>query len=165
MLQQLKPGLRRLGVLFNPANATHKRLFADWQDVVAAQKIEVVPMPAVGPADLDKVILNAKAANAEIAIGLLGADTYAMRKEIAHAAKAHGFPIAMDTPGGFNQMGGVATIGVDIVPLYRRGAIELMIPMLKGMPPSALPWIGPREAVMKVNDGMIEKFGLAKSAK
>jgi putative tryptophan/tyrosine transport system substrate-binding protein len=40
-----------------------------------------------------------------------------------------------------------------------------MIPIPKGKPPSALPWIGPREAVMKVNDDMIEKFGLAKSAK
>lgn len=165
MLQQLKPSLKKLGVLFNPANATHKRLLTDWQDVAAAQKIEVVPMPAVGPADLEKTILNAKAADAEIAIGLLGADTYAMRKEIAEAASAHGFPIAMDTPGGFNQMGGVATIGVDIVPLYRRGAIELMIPMLKGTPPSALAWIGPREAAMKVNDDMIAKFGLSRSTK
>jgi putative tryptophan/tyrosine transport system substrate-binding protein len=40
---------------------------------------------------------------------------------------------------GYTQMGGVATIGVDIVPLYRRGAIELMIPMLKGKAASELP--------------------------
>ena len=63
-------------------------------------------MPAVGPSDLEKAITGAMDAKAEIAIGLLGADTYAMRKEIAEAASAHRFPIAMDTPGGYMQMGG-----------------------------------------------------------
>ncbi len=161
MLQQLKPGLKKLGVLFNPNNATHKRLLSSWQETSAGQKIEIVPMPAVGPSDLEKAITDAKVAKAEIAIGLLGADTYAMRKEISEAASAHRFPVAMDTPGGFTQMGGVATIGVDIVPLYRRGAIELMVPMLKGSSPSALPWIGPKEAVIKVNETVLEGFGLS----
>ncbi len=165
MLQQLKPGLHKVGVLFNPANATHKRLLVDWERIAAGQKVDVIPMPAVGPSDLEKAITDAKRGKAEIAIGLLGADTYAMRKEIAAAASTYGLPIAMDTPGGYTQMGGVATIGVDIVPLYRRGALEQMVPMLKGNKPSGLPWISPKEAVMKVNDAAAKGFGLAASAK
>lgn len=161
MLQKLKPGLRRLGVLFNPMNETHKRLLADWDKIAASEKITILPMPAVEPAGLDKTIADSKAARAEIAIGLLGADTYAMRKEIAQAASAHGLPIAMDTPGGYTQMGGVATIGVDIVPLYRQGALELMVPMLKGIAPARLPWIGPRQAAMQVNEEVARQFGLS----
>lgn len=161
MLQKLKPGLRRLGVLFNPMNETHKRLLADWDKIAASEKIAIIPMPAVDPAGLDKAIADAKAIRAEIAIGLLGADTYAMRKEIAQAASAHGLPIAMDTPGGYTQMGGVATIGVDIVPLYRQGALELMVPMLKGTAPARLPWIGPRQAAMQVNEEVARQFGLS----
>lgn len=160
MLQQLKPGFQKIGVVYNPTNTTHVRLLAQWEAVASSQKIDVVPMPAIGPGDLEKVITKAKTANAEIAIGLLGADTYAMRKEIAEAATAYRLPIAMDTPGGYTQMGGVATIGVDIVPLYRRGALELMVPMLKGTRPSELPWIGPTKAVMKINDAVVKGFGL-----
>ena len=165
MLLQLKPGLRKLGVLFNPMNATHGRLLDEWRKVAGSRSIEVIAMPAVGPEDLEKTITDAKAAKAEIAIGLLGADTYAMRKEIAEAASMHGLPIAMDTPGGYTEMGGVATIGVDIVPLYRQGALEQMVPMLKGSPPSKLPWLGPEKAVMKVNADVAQRFGLAPVAK
>ena len=82
------------------------RLLSNWQETAAGQKIGIVSMPAVGPSDLEKAITDAMDAKAEIAIGLLGADTYAMRKEIAEAASAHRFPIAMDTPGGYIQMGG-----------------------------------------------------------
>ncbi|AON56806.1 ABC transporter substrate-binding protein [Herbaspirillum seropedicae] len=160
MLQKLKPGLQTLGILFNPSNATHKRLLSDWERAVQQQRVVIVPMPATVSGDLEKAIYAAKSHKAEIAIGLLGADTYAMRKEIAEVAKANDFPIAMDTPGGYTQMGGVATIGVDIVPLYRRGALELMVPMLKGKKPSELPWIGPTEAVMKINDDAAREFRL-----
>ncbi|MEQ6436357.1 ABC transporter substrate-binding protein [Comamonas sp. w2-DMI] len=161
MLQKLKPGLQKLGVLFNPNNDTHKRLLADWDKVSKDQKIDVIPMPAAVPSDLAKAISDAKLEKADIAIGLLGADTYAMRKEIAEAAKLNGFPIAMDTPGGYTQMGGVATIGVDIVPLYRQGALEIMVPMLKGKTPSELPWIGPKQAAMKINNDVAKEFNIS----
>lgn len=164
MLQKLKPGLKKLGVLFNPNNATHQRLLKDWESTARQQKIDIFAMPAVGAQDLAKVIRDAKSAEADIAIGLLGADTYAIRKEIAEAAKTSGFPIAMDTPGGYTQMGGVATIGVDIVPLYRQGALELMVPMLKGGKPAALPWIGPMETAMKINAAAAAEFRLVTSA-
>lgn len=165
MLQQLKPGLRTLGVLFNPMNPTHKRLLGGWERATADRGIKVLAMPAVDPRDLPRAVAEAKAQGAELAIGLLGADTYAMRKEIAEASTTYGLPIAMDTPGGYTQMGGVATMGVDIVPLYRRGALEQMVPMLRGQKPSALPWIGPKDAVMKVNDEVAKRFGLDSSAK
>lgn len=165
MLQKLKPGLRKLSVMFNPMNETHKRLLVRWEQIAASQKIAIIAMPAVGSRDLEKAIINAKASQAEIAIGLLGADTYAMKKEVAEAASAYGLPIAMDTPGGYTEMGGVATIGVDIVPLYRQGALELMVPMLKGIRPSELPWIGPTAATMKINDGVAKRFNLATQSK
>ena len=160
MLKKLKPEAKKIGGLFNPSNETHKRLLIEWETIAKMKGIEVFPIPAITPSELQGVISNAKSATVDIAIGLLGADTYAMRKEIAEAAKENDFPIAMDTPGGYTQMGGVATIGVDIVPLYRQGALELMVPLLKGAKPSQLPWIGPKEATMKVNEKMAKEFHL-----
>lgn len=158
MLKKLQPNIKKLGILFNPNNETHKRLLNDWKTIAKYQHTDVFPMPVIVSSDLKNTINKAKSANTNIAIGLLGADTYAMRKEIAEAAKAQGFPIAMDTPGGYTQMGGIATVGVDIVPLYREGALKLMVPMLKGAKPSNLPWIGPKEITMKINDLALKEF-------
>lgn len=160
MLMKLKTGLQRLGILFNPKNDTHVRVLGEWERTAKAKGVLVVPVPASSAGDLAQAIDAAKAARAEIALGLLGADTYAMRKEIANAAVEKDLPIVMDTPGGYTRMGGVATIGVDIVPLYRRSAIEQMVPMLRGVPPSELPWIGPTEASMKVNKEVATRFKL-----
>ncbi|KMO21322.1 hypothetical protein SQ03_03480 [Methylobacterium platani JCM 14648] len=159
-LQRLVPDLRSIGVLYNPGNATHVRQLAEWSILAEGRKVKVVAMPVASKNDLDPAIKAAKEAQAQIGIGLLGADTYALRKEIAEAARAQGFPIAMDTPGGYTHMGGVATIGVDIVPYYRRGALEQMVPMLKGIKPADLAWIGPDKIDVRVNGDVARAFGV-----
>lgn len=163
MLKSLKPGLRTLGILFNPKNETHVRVLSEWQSAAAKEDLVIVPLTASAAADLDEALNRAQAGKVEIAFGLLGADTYAMRKEIAEIATARGVPIVMDTPGGYTQLGGVATIGVDIVPLYRRSAVEQMVPMLKGVSPSQIAWIGPSKVTMNVNNEVAKRFGLQQS--
>ncbi len=159
-LRRLVPDLRSLGVLYNPGNATHVRQLAEWSTLAEGRKVKIVAMPVASKSDLDSVIRTAKEAQVQIGIGLLGADTYAIRKEIAEAARAQGFPIAMDTPGGYTRLGGVATIGVDIVPYYRRGALEQMVPMLKGIKPADLSWIGPDKIDVRVNGDVARAFGV-----
>jgi len=105
-------------------------------------------------------ITRALEEKAQIGIGLLGPDTYAIRKDIAESASTRRFPIVMDTPGGNTDMGGVATVGVNIVPYYRRGAVEQMIPMLQGKRPSDLSWIGPKQVDVIVNEEVARSFGL-----
>ena len=160
MLKTLKPGLHTLGVLFNPRNDTHVRVLSEWQSAVAKEGLVIVPLAASASTDLDEALSRAKASKGQLAIGLLGADTYAMRKEIAEIATSRDLPIVMDTPGGYTQLGGVATIGVDIVPLYRKSAVEQMVPMLKGIPPSQIAWIGPTKVTMNVNNEVAKRFGL-----
>ena len=92
---------------------------------------------------------------------MLGADIYALRKEIAESAQSNSFPIAMDTPGGYTQMGRIATIAVDIVPLYRRGAKELTVPMLQGKRPSDLAWIAPDRITVKANQTAAQSFDVS----
>jgi len=159
-LQAMKPGLARLGVLFNPRNNTHLRLLGLWRTVAHARNITIIDMPVTGSDDLNAVADKAIDNGAEIAIGLLGADTYAIRQEIADVAAAKHLPVVMDTPGGYTDMGGVATLGVDIVPLYREGALKQMVPMLEGIVPSQLPWIGPQEIATKFNSEAIQFFRL-----
>jgi putative ABC transport system substrate-binding protein len=161
LLRELDPELTRLGILYNPDNDTHLRLFESWQEHASTQGIEIIAVPAGKPDELDRAIVEAQGQDVQLTLGLLGADTYAMMQEIADAADAHDFPIALDTPGGYTDMGGVAVIGVDIVPLYRQGALEQMVPMLEGTPPDDLPWIGPDEVTMKVNDEVAARFDLA----
>ncbi|MGO4660100.1 ABC transporter substrate-binding protein [Ensifer sp. 2YAB10] len=159
-LGRFVPRLATLGVLYNPQNATHVRLLSEWSELAGKRSVRIVPMPVVKAGDIDVAVKIAIHQSAQIAIGLLGADTYALRKDIAESARANHFPIAMDTPGGYTQMGGVATVGVDIVPLYRKGALDLMVPMLRGKHPSDLAWIGPDKVSVKVNRTAAQTFGL-----
>lgn len=160
LLIGLQPKLSSLAVLYNPENATHIRLIEEWRTTAQRKGIEIVSMPVVDAAGLDQAIIKVKKQGAQLGFALLGADTYAIRGDIAKTAIERNFPIAMDTPGGFTEMGGVASVGVDIVPLYRRGAVELMIPMLQGKHPSSLPWVGPSDVAFKVNKASAEQFGL-----
>lgn len=159
-ISRLMPDAHKIAILFNPANGTHRRLLEDWTRVAARHNVTVVPMPVVKAADLSTAIKDAKAHGAQAGMGLLGADTYAIREEVAQAALANNFPIAMDTPGGYIALGGVAEIGVDIVPLYKRGAQELMVPMLNGTAPSTLPWLGPNGIRVATNSTSLRAFGL-----
>lgn len=159
-LQVMKPGVARLAVLFNPGNNTHLRLLGLWKTAAQARDITIIDMAVTGPRDLDAVASRAIGDGAEMAIGLLGADTYAIRREIADMARAKHFPVVMDTPGGYTDMGGVATLGVDIVPLYREGALKQMVPMLEGTVPSQLPWIGPEMIATKFNSEALQFFKL-----
>ena len=157
---QFVPKLETLGVLYNPQNATHVRLLTEWTSVATGEGVRLVPMPVTRAEDLGAAITRALEEKAQIGIGLLGPDTYAIRKEIAEGARARRFPIVMDTPGGYTDMGGVATVGVNIVPYYRRGAVEQMIPMLRGKRPSDLSWIGPKQVDVIVNEEVARSFGL-----
>ncbi len=159
-VSQFVPKLHTLGILYNPKNATHVRLLTEWTSVANEKGVRLVLMPATRAEDLDGAITQALAEKAQIAIGLLGPDTYAIRQEIAQAATLRRFPIVMDTPGGYTDMGGVATVGVNIVPYYRRGAVEQMIPMLQGKRPSDLSWIGPKQVDVVVNEDVARSFGL-----
>lgn len=165
VLNELVPNLKSVGVLYNPQNATHVRLLAEWRNIASQKSIAIIPMSVTRAEDLHSAITQALQQKAQIGIGLLGADTYAIRKEIADSAQSLRFPIVMDTPGGYTEMGGIATVGVDIVPYYRRGALELMVPMLQGKRPSDLAWIGPNEVDVKVNDKVAQSFGLKISAR
>ncbi len=160
LISQFVPKLSTLGVLYNPQNATHVRLLTEWTSVATEKGVRLVPMPVTRAEDLDAAIMNALREKAQIGIGLLGPDTYAIRKEIAESARAHRFPIVMDTPGGYTDMGGVATVGVNIVPYYRRGAVEQMIPLLQGKRPGDLSWIGPKQVDVTVNEEVARSFGL-----
>ncbi|MCI0152076.1 hypothetical protein KNO81_40320 [Paraburkholderia sediminicola] len=160
VLSRFVPHLTTLAVLYNPQNATHVRLLSEWTELAATRSIRIIQAPIVKAQDIDAAVKNAMHQNAQIGIGLLGADTYALRKDIAESASSNHFPIAMDTPGGYTQMGGVATIGVDIVPLYRKGALDLMVPMLQGKRPSDLAWIGPDKVSTKINRAAAQSFGL-----
>jgi ABC-type uncharacterized transport system substrate-binding protein len=159
-LGRFVPQLKTVAVLYNPQNPTHTSLLEEWKRVAAENKVRVVPLPVVRVVDLDDAFLKARQENAQIGIGLLGADTYAIRKEIAEKAKSSGFPMAMDTPGGYTDIGGVATVGVDIVPYYRRGATELMLPLLSGRQVADLSWIGPKQVDVRLNEPVARSFGL-----
>ena len=159
-INQFVPKLKTLGVLYNPENTTHLRLLTEWSSVATEKGIRLVPMPVARAQDLDGAITHALEEKAQIGIGLLGPDTYAIRKEIAESVMSHRFPIVMDTPGGYTDMGGVATVGVNIVPYYRRGAVEQMIPMLNGKRPRELSWIGPKQVDVTINEEAMRSFGL-----
>lgn len=66
---------------------------------------------------------------ARFCLGLLVADTYALRKVIAAVSNQRGFLTVTDSSSGLTQMGGLATVGVCVVP-HMGAALQRMIALL-----------------------------------
>lgn len=70
---------------------------------------------------------------------------------------------SVDTPSWreCTKMGGLAMVGVDIVPYYRRGALAQMVPLLRGSKPSELAWIGPQQVDVRLKGATAKRFSVA----
>ncbi len=73
-------------MLYNPGNATHVRLLDEWLDVAGNRGISIVPRQVARTEDLEGENALTKKQSARIGIGLLGPDSYAIRKEFPASA-------------------------------------------------------------------------------
>ena len=151
LLKQLVPTATRIGVLWNPSNASTAPQLKMVQAAAPALGLSIVPVPVKGPGrdDLDRAF--ATIAQERLG-GLLIVSEPTLgnqRTRIAELAIAHRLP-ASGTHRGWTEGGLLMSYGTDFVELFRRGAV-LVDKILKGAQPAALPVEQPTKFELVVN--------------
>jgi putative ABC transport system substrate-binding protein len=151
LLKQLVPTAARIGVLWNPSNASTAPQLKMVQAAAPALGLSIVPVPVTGPGrdDLDRAF--ATIAKERLG-GLLIVSEPTLgnqRTRIAELAIAHRLP-ASGTHRGWTEGGLLMSYGTDFIELFRRGAV-LVDKILKGAQPSALPVEQPTKFELVVN--------------
>jgi putative tryptophan/tyrosine transport system substrate-binding protein len=160
LLKQLVPTASRIGVLWNPSNASTAPQLKMVQTAAPALGLSIVPVPVKGPGrdDLDRAFATIEK---ERLGGLLIVSEPTLgnqRTRIAELAIAHRLP-ASGTHRGWTEGGLLMSYGTDFVELFRRGAV-LVDKILKGAQPAALPVEQPTKFELVVNLKTARALGL-----
>jgi putative ABC transport system substrate-binding protein len=133
LMREIKPAIRRTGVLFNAPDPSHKLFLEVLQNAAPALGLELFPAPvsgeghyqaafaAWGKARVDSVVVQAN-------LPLRRAAELAMQRRLPSAASIQAFP----------RQGGLLALTVNIPDLNQRAA-SLIDKLLKGAKPADLP--------------------------
>ena len=161
LLKELSPRMETVGALYNPKTAPgggtqHLRLVGE---AAAAIGVKLLPLVAHDAAEMERAI---GALSAQPRAGLLvmpDTTNITNRKPIIEAAARHRLPAIYPIPT-FSVDGGLASYGVDIVDLYRRGA-GYVDRILRGARPSDLPVQAPIKFDLTINAKTAKALGIA----
>jgi putative tryptophan/tyrosine transport system substrate-binding protein len=151
LLKLLVPTLSRVGVLWNPSNASTAPQLKAVQAAGPALGLTIVPVEVKGPAhdDLDRAF---EAIGRDRLGGLLVVGDPILgnrRTRIAELAIAHRLPTS-GTHRGWAEGGLLMSYGTDFVELFRHGAV-LVDKILKGAKPANLPVEEPTKFELVIN--------------
>jgi putative ABC transport system substrate-binding protein len=157
LLQKIEPGLRRVGYLYNPDNASHVLALEQFSTLAAESGIETVPAEERSTAELDTAVEVAVASGAEALFwsggqGIEG-DTRVAVQALSHRVVSLG---AGDT---YPVAGGLISYSLDTIALMRRGAYYVDR-ILKGAKPADLPVEQPTTYDLIVNQGTAKALGV-----
>jgi putative ABC transport system substrate-binding protein len=160
LLKQLVPSASRVGVLWNPSNASTAPQVKTVQAAAPALGLAIVPVAVKGPGrdDLDRAF--ATIAKERLgALLVLGDSTLGVqRNRIAELSIAHRLPTS-GTHRGWAEGGLLMSYGTDFVELFRRGA-GLVDRVLKGTRPADLPVEQPTKFELTLNARTAKALGL-----
>ncbi len=159
LLKELVPGLNRVAVLWNPANAGKA---ADWREVQAAARVLGVTLQSRevrGPDEFDRAfnVISKDRPDALFAVG----DPLILQQRsqiVAFAARNH-LP-AIYEHRVYADAGGLVTYGPAFLELYRRAA-AYVDKILRGAKPADLPVELPTKFELVVNLKTARALGLA----
>jgi putative ABC transport system substrate-binding protein len=161
LLQQVVPSMTRVGVLWNPSNASTAPQLKTARAAAPALGLTVVPVGVKGPGrdDLDRAFTTI----AKERIGgllVVGDSTLGVqRTRIAELAIEQ----RLATSGshrGWVEGGLLMSYGTDFVTLFRHGAV-VVDKILKGAPPATLPVEQPTKFELVINAKTAKAIGLA----
>ena len=161
LLKLLVPALSRVGVLWNPSNASTAPQLKAVQAAGPALGLTIVPVEVKGPGhdDLDRAF---EAIGRDRLGGLLVVGDPVLgnqRARIAELAIAHRLPTS-GTHRGWAEGGLLMSYGTDFVELFRHGAV-LVDKILKGAVPANLPVEEPTKFELVINLKTARKLDLA----
>lgn len=151
LLQQLVPALSRVGVLWNPANASTAPQLNIVQAAAPSLGLTIVPVGIQGPgrADLDRAFATIKGERLGALLVLGDATLGVQRARIAKLAITHRLPTS-GTHRGWAEGGLLMSYGTDFVELFRYGAV-MVDKILKGAAPATLPVEEPTKFELVIN--------------
>ncbi len=137
LLKEVVPGLKRIGVLREPANPAGIGQWAIIQTAAAAAGIEVSPLAVRDPGEIERGIASfAREPNGGLVVAV-GSSTTLHRGAITASAARHQLP-AVYPYRFFVTAGGLISYGPDLLGQYRRAA-GYVDRILKGEKPADLP--------------------------
>ena len=156
LLRELVPKLRRVAVLWDPANPTNPIQLKGVEVAARTLSLQLQPAPVQGPSDFDAAFKAARGAN-----GLLLLDSPLV---ITHRARLAGLAAASRLPAisglrDFVEVGGLMSYGVDFPDSFRRAAVYVD-KILKGAKPADLPVEQPTKFELVINLKTAKALGL-----
>jgi len=161
LLKEAVPGMMRVGVLSHPGNpseATLKSLLAETEAAARASRVELRPLQAQGPNDLDRAFTVMSRERVDGLILLPSVMFSSERRRIADLATKNRLP-TMFFFREFVEAGGFISYGPSFVELWRRAA-SYVDRILKGTKPADLPVEQPTKFELLINLKTAKALGL-----
>ena len=161
LLKEAVPGIRRVGVLFNPLNPAWRGYPEVLNDAAKGLGIELVRAEARGLPEVDQAFAAMAAQGADAVFGLsdstlIGAEPTPPR--IFELLARYRLPSASDE-NDFGREGGLLSLGMDEPAVYP-GAAQYIHRILHGAKVAELPVVLPTKFVLAVNLKTAEALGI-----
>jgi putative ABC transport system substrate-binding protein len=158
VLKECLPRIARVALLGNPGNAGTAPQVRHAQDAARALGIQLLPMEARGPSDIDKAFMTMSKEAVGAVIILIDVVLGDHRTRIADLAATHRLPVVYGVTD-FVEAGGLMAYGPSFSDNWRRAAIYVD-KILKGAKPGDLPIEQPTRFELIVNQRTAKVLGL-----
>jgi ABC-type uncharacterized transport system substrate-binding protein len=158
ILNEISPGIRRFGVIWNPGNATSADQWQETQETAATLGQQTLSLEVREPGDFAAAFALAEASKVDALFMPITQIVMVQMPLIAQFALAHRLP-AMAFQREFPDAGGLISYGASISALYRRAAYYVDR-ILKGASPATLPVEQPTVFDLILNQRTARALGL-----
>ncbi len=159
LLKEAIPKLSRVGALYNAANPGMPPQYRESEAAGKVLGLQVQPMEARIPDDLETVFAAAKASGVGAVVILSDGSTIGSRSQIAAAAAKRRIP-TMFANRAYLEGGGLMSYGPSIADAYRRAA-AYVDKLLKGAKPADLPVEQPTKFELAISLKTAKELGIA----
>lgn len=156
--QELVPALTLIGVLANPANATHAYQRQEIETAAATKRVKVIAAEGRSKGDLEPAFNSLRAAGVRLAIVLRDNMFVSERRRIADLATTMRLP-TIGSQNSYVEAGGLISYGVEDSENHHRAA-DFVDKILKGAKPADLPVEFPTKLLLVINMKTAKTLGL-----
>jgi len=158
LLMQAIPEMKRLAVLWTPANALHAGALRQLEQLTQSRRVQMQPLKIVGPEDFQDAFRSA-AVRGATAVWVVGDPMF-----LLHPAELAKFAMEFRLPTSFFgrahvEAGGLMAYGPDSRHMYRQAA-TYVDKILKGAKPAELPIEEPTKFELVINAKTAKALGL-----
>jgi putative ABC transport system substrate-binding protein len=158
LLQELVPGLSRVGVFWNPPNPTYGPVLKELEQAAQTLGLELLRLEVRTAEDFAGALATATAQGAGALVIPADPLTTNRPKLVADLALKHRLPALMERRE-FVEAGGLLALGANLADLYRRSATHVD-KILKGAKPADLPMEQPTKFDLVISLSTAQALGL-----